>query len=754
MEIDYLTEEGITMRNATKDEIYNKKVEKSSNLHRLKLFLFVVCYIVLTLFIIHLTFVTKESTFHLNKYILATILTQGQVLVAVCITLLRIKRSYLVSITLCGLSLIITLLRVVSTGTLLILPGVFISFTSIIICIVINRFKQKLTAKEKEFMLSNELLQNVLDTIPMPIFWKDLNSNFLGCNQYFADEAGMSSTKQIIGKNDYDTPSSTQTEKYRADDAEIMKGGVAKVNIEELHIYPNGEQGWIRTSKVPLRDSNGEIFGLLGVFEDITKKKYAEQELYYEKERLKITLLAIGDAVITTDQNMKITLINPVAEALTGWDAKDALGKEVGLVLTLENEMTGIKGRNPIKEVLLNLKTVELENKYSIVSKQGHKRTIEDSAAPILGENGDILGVVMVFRDVTDKKIKQDEILYLSYHDSLTKLYNRRYIEEKMKQIEELEHYPLSIILGDINGLKMVNDVLGHYEGDRFLKEASRILTESCRQSDIVARWGGDEFLILLPNTNASEAEMICESINKKCAELASMSIKLSISLGYAVRKNDNEEITKTINTAEEVMYTQKMLNSRSYRYSILDSFRKTLFEKSHETEEHANRLMRLSKHMGEVMNLPQTTLQELELLGVLHDIGKIGVPDSILNKPGKLDEDEWVVMKRHSEIGSRITQSVPEFDRISDYILSHHERWDGKGYPRGLKGEEIPIQSRILSIVDAYDAMTSERPYHSPMTHEDALQELIKNAGKQFDPELIQLVIKERILEFDREKA
>jgi HD-GYP domain-containing protein (c-di-GMP phosphodiesterase class II) len=157
---------------------------------------------------------------------------------------------------------------------------------------------------------------------------------------------------------------------------------------------------------------------------------------------------------------------------------------------------------------------------------------------------------------------------------------------------------------------------------------------------------------------------------------------------------------------------------------------------------------------MGEVMNLPQTTLQELELLGVLHDIGKIGVPDSILNKPGKLDEDEWVVMKRHSEIGSRITQSVPEFDRISDYILSHHERWDGKGYPRGLKGEEIPIQSRILSIVDAYDAMTSERPYHSPMTHEDALQELIKNAGKQFDPELIQLVIKERILEFDREKA
>lgn len=731
------------MRINTKDDIYNKK---SDHYLRLKLFLFAACYIVLHIIIVFLSMETIKFQYPISKYIVAAILSQGQVLTAIYITLLRIKRSHLVSITLCGISAIITLLCVISTGTLLVLPGTFISLTTIVICIIINRFKVKLTTNEKEFIMSNELLQKVLDTIPMPIFWKNLDSNFLGCNQYFANEAGKSSPDQIIGKNDYATPSSAQSEKYRADDAEIMRSGIAKINIEELHIYANGEQGWIRTSKVPLRDANGEIFGLLGVFEDITKKKQAEQELYYEKERLKITLLAIGDAVITTDQHMRITLINPVAEALTGWDAKDALGKKVDTVLTLENETTGIQGRNPIEEVLLGLNTIDVESDYMIVSKQGLKRAIEDSAAPILGEDGDILGVVMVFRDVTDKKIKQDEILYLSYHDSLTKLYNRRYIEERMKQIQELEYYPLSVILGDINGLKMVNDVLGHYEGDRFLIEASRILTEACRPSDIVARWGGDEFLILLPNTNASAAKMVCETIKKKCAELTDINIKLSISLGYAVRKNDNEEISKTINNAEEVMYTQKMLDSRSYRNSILESFRKTLFEKSHETEEHANRLMRLSKHMGEIMNLPQTTLQELELLGVLHDIGKIGVPDSILNKPGKLDEEEWVIMKRHAEIGSRITQSVPEFVRISDYILSHHERWDGKGYPRGLKGTEIPIQSRILSIVDAYDAMTSERPYHSPMTHEEAMQELISNAGKQFDPELIQLVIKENI--------
>ncbi len=737
------------MRVMSSDTIMtNQKTVSPKPIHWIFLLLCMVCFIALSVSIFYITSQGTDNLSKINLYSLLDILAQGQVLAVILITLNPIRRSYRVGLILCGISVMLTLQRILLNGAIFMLPGVFVPISAIIISSILHNFIERSKQSRKSVQVSNELLQKVLDTIPMPIFWKDLQSNFLGCNQLFAEEAGKNSPGELVGKDDNSTPSAAQTEKYRADDAEIMQSGIAKINIEEMHITANGEQGWIRTTKAPLRHANGEIFGLLGAFEDITKKKLADQELFYEKERLRITLLSIGDAVITTDSRKKVTLINSIAEVLTGWCAKDALGKDVDLVLTLENEITTKKGRNPIDEVLRKGKTVALKTHMYIISKQGNKRIIEDSAAPILDTDGTIQGVVMVFRDVTDKKKKQDEFLFLSYHDSLTTLYNRRYAEEQMKKIEEMEQYPLSVILGDINGLKMVNDVLGRFEGDRFLIEASKIFMNTCRPSDIVARWGGDEFIILLPNANAAETEQICETIRGKCTEITAININLSISLGYAVRKNATEEIAKTINMAEEAMYTQKLLDSRSYRNSILETFRQTLFEKSHETEAHAHRLMQLSKRMGEVMNLPQASLQELELLGALHDIGKIGVPDQILNKPGKLNEDEWVIMKRHCEIGCRITQSIPEFVRISDYILSHHERWDGNGYPRGLKGEEIPLLSRILCIVDAYDAMTSERPYRKPMAPENAIQELIKNAGKQFDPALVQLFIDKRIFE------
>src|SRR5665647_119014 len=318
------------MQISRKDIIMTKnRAEQPKPLHWFLLFVCVISYIVLNMIIIYISLQEKNLYLNISRYTISGILAQGQVLAVIFIALNPIKRSHWAGIMLCGLSIAATLQIIISSRLLYALPGVLGPIISIFICIIIYKFKERSRQNSNDLILSNELLQKVLDTIPMPIFWKDLNSIFLGCNQFFAKEAGISSPEQLIGKDDHSTPSSEQTEKYRADDSEIMRSGIGKINIEELHITSSGDHGWIRTTKVPLRDAYGDIFGLLGVYEDITKKKLAEQELYYEKERLRITLLSIGDAVITTDKFKKVTLINSVAEGLTGWRAEDALGKDV-----------------------------------------------------------------------------------------------------------------------------------------------------------------------------------------------------------------------------------------------------------------------------------------------------------------------------------------------------------------------------------------------------------------------------------------
>ncbi len=722
--------------------------ERPTTIHWVSLLLFALVYLVIMITRILLSIQQNAPAPQPSGYYWLGILAQLQVIAVIVITLNPIPGSFWVGITLCCLSILATLQRIILGGMINALPGIFVPINTILIVIILNRFKAKSAERRQQLHRSGEVLQKVLDAIPMPIFWKDLQSVFMGSNRVFAEDIGKQSPQEVIGKSEEIVPSFLAPDINRAEDCEIMKTGVPVINRERLFSTKDNRPLWIKATKAPLRDADGHIFGMLGVLENITSNKLAQQALYYEKERLRITLLSICDAVIATDAQGRITLINSIAEALTGWPAQDALKQDIGALLILESETQAQVLRNPITEVLRTGNAFSLTNHTCLVSRDGTRRIIEDSAAPILNADAEIQGAVMVFRDVTERKHKQDEILYLSYHDSLTGLYNRRYIEETIRKFEPESPFPLSVIMGDINGLKAINESLGHTEGDRFLMETSRLLAQVCRPTDILARWGGDEFIMLLPNTDAAQAEQICETIREAFTPLSPENLSLSISLGYATHSGESDGIARAISTAEESMYTQKLLNSRSYRSSILESFRKTLFEKSHETEEHAHRLQLLCRRMGAVLGLPQTALQELELLGALHDIGKIGVPDSILNKPGRLNPDEWMIMKQHCEIGARLTQSIPEFVRVSDYILSHHERWDGDGYPRSLRGEEIPLLSRILCIVDAFDAMTSNRAYREPVSSQAAVQELLDNAGSQFDPELVQLFVNEKIYE------
>ncbi|HPO04437.1 MAG TPA: diguanylate cyclase [Bacillota bacterium] len=500
------------------------------------------------------------------------------------------------------------------------------------------------------------------------------------------------------------------------------------------------DDGWHRWYENTIfKLPTGEI---VAAYDDVTEAKQAEEDHFAEKERLKVTLYSIGDGVITTDRQGRVEMMNLIAENLTGWKQDEVKGKNLADVFDIYNEANGMRCESPVEQVLETGSIVELANHTILRAKDGSKKAISDSAAPIKNQQGEILGVVLVFRDVTEAKEKEAKIEFLSYRDSLTGLYNRTFFEKELKRLDEEKQLPLTFIMGDLDGLKLINDVFGHQTGDKALVKIANLFSSFCRETDVISRWGGDEFVVLLPKTQKEIGQKICDRIKSNCRYLTVADTRLSISLGCASKNNAKEKWADVLKNAEDNMYKSKLLGAQSYRSIILNSIKNALFEKSYETEEHGERLGRFCREIAKDMGLPSFITDELEVLAMLHDIGKIGIDDGILKKAGPLTDEEWLIMKKHPEIGYRIAQTVPDLSNIAEYILTHHERWDGKGYPRGLIGEEIPLLSRILAVADAYDAMTQDGPYRKALSPEYAKEELRVNAGSQFDPEIVNIFI------------
>ncbi len=352
--------------------------------------------------------------------------------------------------------------------------------------------------------------------------------------------------------------------------------------------------------------------------------------------------------------------------------------------------------------------------------------------------------------DITERIKMEDNLYYLSRYDVLTGLINRLYFEQKLASLDRIDMLPLSIIVGDINGLKLINDAFGYERGDRMIVETAKAMQSCCRESDLLARTGGDEFVIALPKTDSVAALAVLESIQAVCQKIndSKDAFRASVALGAGTKTSIDQSIASTQKIAEKYMYQRKVLESKSMHSAVLSSIKATLFEKNEETEEHCERLIHLSAMIGRRLHLSQKEMDELELLSTLHDIGKIGIPEQILSKPGKLTEEEWIEMKKHPQIGYRIANASLELAPIAEYILCHHERWDGNGYPQKLTGEKIPLLSRIIAIADSYDAMTQDRAYRKKMDACEAIQEIKANAGTQFDPKLAEIFLEELMKE------
>jgi diguanylate cyclase (GGDEF)-like protein/putative nucleotidyltransferase with HDIG domain len=391
---------------------------------------------------------------------------------------------------------------------------------------------------------------------------------------------------------------------------------------------------------------------------------------------------------------------------------------------------------------LTSISGIPYEVELEMVNKDGSIGWMWARGEAVKDSTGKITDLWGAAQDISERKKNEKLLVYLSNHDHLTQLYNRRFFEVELKRLDMKENLPLSILMFDVNGLKLVNDSFGHDMGDILLKKAAETITKACREKDVVARVGGDEFVVLLPKTTAEESVKVANKIKELASKEFVANIELSISYGHDTKITDNQSMNEIIANSENYMYRHKLFERSSIRSKTIDLIMNALFEKSDRETAHSERVSRICEAIASKMNLDKDTVTQLKIAGLIHDIGKIGIDEKILNKQGKLTLDERNDIERHPEIGWRLLSSTNEYSELAQFVLNHHEKWDGSGYPNGLKGEAIQIEARIISVADAYDAMTSERSYRRGLSMVEAIQELKRFSGTQFDPKIVEVFV------------
>lgn len=470
----------------------------------------------------------------------------------------------------------------------------------------------------------------------------------------------------------------------------------------------------------------------------------SEKQLKESEEKYRLITDNVNDVIsVYNITKNKFVYISPSIMTLRGFTVEEAMNErlEDGVLPENQAQIKKVLEEN-VKEFKNNpSKFKRFVSQRQLVCKNGDLIWVELSIRFHLNVEGDILSTTLI-RNIEERKKSEEKLIHLSYHDQLTDLYNRRFYEEELLRLDTERNLPIALIMADVNGLKLTNDAFGHQAGDELLKNIAQIFRKVCRSDEIISRIGGDEFVILLPKCNESQARLLIERLNDAISKDKKTNALLSVSMGYAIKESVLMKMNEVFKEAEDDMYRHKLAENLSMRSKNIDLIMNSLFEKSNRERLHSDRVAEICEKIASNMNINQEVIQQIRIAAVLHDIGKIGISDSILNKNGKLDTSEWEEMRKHSEIGYRILSTVSEFSEIAEYVLSHQERWDGKGYPDGLKGEDIPVQARIIAIADAFDAMTVKRSYRDAMSETEAVAEIKKYAGTQFDPEIARVFV------------
>ncbi len=564
------------------------------------------------------------------------------------------------------------------------------------------------------------LMQYIIRYDPNAIAVLDKDLNHIFVSERFVQDYNVEG-RDIIGQHHYevfpDIPEPWRLVHQRALAGEVSSGE------EEEYNRADGSVEYTRWECRPWYERDGTVGGIILYTEVITRQRQTEQALQASEQYRQSLLHLIPDAIIHYDQQGTYLDIMASNSTILYRPQDEVLGHTVHEILPAK-AAAAIQGA--IVEALAagTIQAVE----YGL-KENGDHGWYEARMLPINERE-----VVALIRDITERKRAEDELTRLTYYDVLTDLRNRRYVEQMLDEWERKEPV-VGAMLVDVNGLKIVNDSLGHEVGDELLRRAAKVIAEVVRSHDLVGRWGGDEFVVLLPGAGLADLENMAQRILELAAAETTGPVPLSMAVGFAVRTDTSKELRVVLKEAEDEMYRHKSRHSQSSRSTLVRSLRRTLEAKSFETQEHCTKLEAWAVRLGRRLQLPERDIDEISLLAVLHDLGKVGIAEDILTKPGPLTEDEWVIMRQHPEIGHRIAMASPDLVMVAEGILSHHERWDGGGYPQGLKGRQIPLSARIVAIADAFEAMVSDRPYRKALGIEPALTEITACAGSQFDP-------------------
>lgn len=518
--------------------------------------------------------------------------------------------------------------------------------------------------------------------------------------------------------------------------------------LSSFQIQKGNENRWMEWLDTAVFNVKGEVNNYYSIGYDITDRKTLEHK---EKEELRQLRAAMNNhravMLFIEPETGKILYSNPAATEFYGYSNEELLNMSI--------QDINMMGEEKVRELRLQAAN-EGRNFFSFPHrlKNGEVKLVDVFSSIIEFDNSRLLYSIIF--DVTDKEEAMKEIKYLAYHDHLTGVYNRRYFEESFNKLEKDSNNQVSLIIGDINGLKMVNDSYGHTVGDQLIKAVADNILELIPSECILSRIGGDEFVILLNNYTLEKVEGLTNLLEEELEKHIVLSdskktqIYLSVSFGYGIQKEAKETMDDLIKAAENHIYRRKYYNERSMRSHMVKAMMSTLFQKSEREQKHSQRVGLYCEAIARELEWDIEKTNRLRVAGSLHDIGKIGISEGILNKPGRLDDQEWDIMRQHSLKSAKILDEIEEYRDISNIVQSHHEKWDGSGYPNGFKENEIPLESRVIAVADAYDAMTHYRSYRNGMSKEEAIEELLRCSGSQFDPFVVDVFVNRVLIDFD----